>query len=282
MPDEIITTPAGTEDDPYLATTWDELVAYAAEAGKYVKVANDIDVLSEYPDGSAPTLVLNSYVDGDNKTISRWYCTGQRYMITTNNTTYIKNAIFTNIKTSWSLVYNVSDGNSDHITVQNCKFAGIMGDGFVFDGQNDTRSGKLDRITVNIKGSNLKLIFQGGSAGFSNGNFNVKLKTSASYLWDSRYYINSSFYDSYFELDAPDMTSMSNTSRYLYFNNCVLDITTDEETVINGGNSVLSIFNSTNAPHINEIEGKIVGIEDVNWHNPTALAEAGFNIVAGD
>lgn len=282
MPDENLTTPDGTEENPYLATTWAELVAYAAEGGKYVKVANDIDVLAEYSDGSAPTLVLNSYVDGDNKSISRWYCTGQRHMITTNNTTYIKNTIFTNIKTGWSLVYNVSDGNSDHITVQNCKFAGIMGDGYVFNGQGDTRSGKLDGITVNIKGGNLKLIYQGGPSGFSNGNFNVKLKTSASYLWDSNYYMTSSFYDSYFELDVPDMTSMSNSSRYLHFDNCVLDITTDEELVINGGNSVLSIFNKTHASKIDDIAGKIVGIDDVNWHNPTALAEAGFNIVAGE
>lgn len=277
----------GDQDNPYIVTTWADLVARAAENRKYVKVGNNIDVLTEYADGSAPTLVLNSYVDGDNKTISRWYCTGQRYMITTNNTTYIKNTIFTNIKTGWSLVYNMSDGNSDHVTVQNCKFAGIMGDGYVFAGQGDTRSGKLDGITVNIKGSNLKLIYQGGQAGFSNGNFNVKLKTSASYLWDSNYYMTSSFYDSYFELDVPNMTSMSNVSRYLNFDNCVIDLKTNAVVSpntfpFNTGNSMLTIVNNSHCPVSDATPNKILGVSDTNWHNAAFLASQGFNIVAGD
>lgn len=273
----------GDQDNPYIVTTWADLVARAAENGKYVKVGNNIDVLTEYSDGSAPTLVLNSYVDGDNKTISRWYCTGQRYMITTNNTTYIKNAIFTNIKTGWSLVYNVSDYDHEHITVQNCKFAGIMGDGYVFAGQGDTRSGKLDSITVNIKGGNLKLIYHGGSFSFSNGNFNVKLKTSTSYLWDSNYYMTSSFYDSYFELDAPNMTSMSNTSRYLNFDNCVLNLKSNGSITFDSGNSAISIFNSTNAPNAVGTAGKIVGVDDTHWLDAAWIANnVGFNIVAGD
>lgn len=288
MPDENVTTPAGTEADPYLATTWAELVDYASRTGTYTKVANNIDVLTEYPDGNAPTLVLSGYVDGDNKTLSRWYCTGQRYMITTNNTTYIKNTIFTNIKTGYSLVYNLSDGNSNHITVQNCKFAGMMSDGFVFDGNRDTKSGKLNGITVNIKGANLKLLYQGGTVAFSNGNFNVKLKTSASYLWDSGYYVTSSFYDSYFELDAPDMTSISNTtSRHLNFDNCVIDLKTDAVVSPNTfpfdtGNSILTIVNNSHCPVSDATPNKILGVSDNNWHNAAFLASKGFNIVAGE
>lgn len=278
----------GDQDNPYIVTTWADLVDKANIGGAYVKVGANIDVLTEYSDGSAPTLVLNGYVDGDNKTISRWYCTGQRYMVTTNNTTYIKNTIFTNIKTGHSLVYNLSDGNSGHITVQNCKFAGIMGDGFVFDGQADTRSGKLDGITVNIKGSNLKLIYQGGSSSFSNGNFNVKLKTSASYLWDSRYYMTSSFYDSYFELDASNMTSMSSSgSRYLNFDNCVIDLKTSAIESPNTfpfdtGNSLLTIVNNSHCPVSDATPNKILGVSDTNWHNAAFLASQGFNIVVGD
>ena len=67
---------SGIQSDPYLVSTWAELFEKANENDKYIKIEDDIEVLLEYPDGDAPTLVLNSYVDGDNKTISRWYCLG--------------------------------------------------------------------------------------------------------------------------------------------------------------------------------------------------------------
>lgn len=282
--------PDGTQNDPYLATTWAELVTYASGNGNYVKVANNIDVLTEYPNGDAPTLVLNGNVDGDNKTISRWYCVESRYMIRTTNSTYIKDTIFTNIKTNGSLIYNLSDGNSGHITVQNCKFAGIMGSGYVFDGQRDTRSGKLDSVTINIKGADLKLIYQGGQGGFSNSNFNVKLVTTANILCDMYYQgMTNIFYDSYFNIDAPNLTKISESAGYnkkVNFDNCVIDLKTSAIESPNTfpfdtGNSLLTIVNNSHCP-VSDVTGKILGVSDTNWYNATFLASQGFNIVAGE
>ena len=275
------TTGTGTQADPYIVTTWAELVAKAAESGVYVKVGDNIDVMLEYSEGNAPTLVLNGYVDGDGKTISRWYNTGERYLITTNNTTYIENAIFTNIKTNYSLIYNLSDYNPDHITVQNCKFAGIMGDGYVFAGQGDSSSGKIDGIAVNIKGGDLKFMYIGSSSGVSYSNLNIKLSTSTTRLCESNYYINSNFNDSYFELDAPNLTEISNTpNRMIFFDNCVLDIKSDGAITFDSGNAMLSIFNSTNAPNAVETAGKIVGVDDTHWLDAEYLEyTVGFNIV---
>lgn len=277
----------GTQNDPYIVTTWAELVAKAAENGKYVRVGNNIDVMQEYDDGTAPTLVLNGSVDGDGKTISRWYNTGSNYLIRTKNSTVIENAIFTNIKTSYSLIYNLSDQNHDHITVSNCKFAGIMADGYIFDGSRDTRGGKVNRVAINIKGANLKLVYYGSSAGgVWWNNLNVKLDTSATILCEryyQDYFSNSSmFYDSYFDITAPNLTNISDSAnnKRVSFENCVLDIKTDNAVTFDTANTTLSIFNSTNAPNAVGTAGKIVGVDDTHWLDAEYLEyTVGFNIV---
>lgn len=276
-------TGTGTQADPYVVTTWAELVAKAAENGKYVRVGNNIDVLAEYSDGSAPTLVLNSFVDGDGRTISRWYNTGEKYLIRTRNTTCISNTNFTNIKTNYSLIYNLSDGNSNHITIQNCKFAGIMGDGYVFAGTRDTRSGKIDGVAVNIKGGNLFLTFD--YAEHSYGNCNIRLETSATGLFDIQTYNSESFYDSYFDITAPNLTDMlvNPNSRHINFDNCVLDIRTNGAVTFDSGNSAISIFNSSHAPNAVGTAGKIVGVDNTHWLDAAYLADTvGFNIVGGE
>lgn len=288
MPDEIITTPAGTEDDPYLATTWAELVTYAAESNKYVKVANNIDVLAEYPDGDAPTLVLNSYVDGNNKTISRWYCTGDRYLIYTGESChYIKNCIFTNIKTGHSLCsIEVPSGYESYVVIDNCKFAGTMGDGSIFTPRQNSnyRNGTIRNITINIKGDDLILIYVAyGPEYLHYYNFNVKLISNAESLIYSRYTPRHLFFnDSQLELHMPNITSFVNSGSYCSLDNSILDMYNETNNVsFSGENSAVSIFNKTHAPETTGIANKVVAIEDTDWHNPTALAEAGFNIVTG-
>lgn len=282
MPDENVTTPDGTEENPYLVHTWAELVDFST-SGAYVKVANDIDVLAEYPDGDAPTLTLGAYIDGDNHTISRWYCTGQRYMITTNNTgdKYIENAIFTNIKTSYSLVYNQTSARyGEHTAIRNCKFAGIMGDGYVFDGSGSNNNAMINGVVVNIKGNDLHLLKDYTTQNHSN--CNIKLVTNAHWI----YYIyandrDQKWYDSYFDITAPNLTSIKGGDGRVSFDNCVLDIkTVCEDFTFDTRNSTISIFNSTNAPGANGTAGKIVGVDDTHWLDAAWIADnVGFNIV---
>lgn len=281
----------GTQADPYVVTTWAELVAKAAESDKYVKVANNINVIAEYPDGDAPTLVLNSNVDGDNKTINEWYCTGSRYMISTNNTLhYIKNCIFTNIKTTYHLVsIQVPYGQDSFVVVNNCKFAGVMGDGYIFSPNvnRDSRNGTIQNVVINIKGNDLKLLYIGTGNDYPHFyNFNVKLTTDASLLVYSYYsgrYIY--FNDSYMEIDGHNinMYLSGESSKKVLFDNSVVDIKTNETLYFDSGNSLVSIFNSTHAPSAYGVTGKVIGVDDTHWLDADYLANTvGFNIVTGE
>lgn len=272
----------GTQNDPYIVTTWAELVAKAAESGVYVKVGDNIDVMLEYSEGNAPTLVLNGYVDGDGKTISRWYNTGSNYLININNTAdkYIENAIFTNIKTTYSLVYNQTSARyGEHTAIRNCKFAGIMGDGYVFDGSNSNNNAMINGVVVNIKGNDLHLLKDYTSQNHSN--CNIKLETNAT--WLNYIYANDrdqKWYDSYFDITAPNLTSIKGGDGRVSFDNCVLDIKTDGTFTFDTRNSMLSIFNSTNAPNAVGTAGKIVGVDDTHWLDAEYLEyTVGFNIV---
>lgn len=275
----------GAQADPYIVTTWAELVAKAAENDVYVKVGDNIDVMQEYDDGSAPTLVLNGYVDGDNKTISRWYNNGSRYLINSNNTAdkYIENAIFTNIKTNYSLIYNQTSARyGEHTIVRNCKFAGIMGDGYIFDGSNSNNNAMINGVVVNIKGNDLHLLKDYTSQDHSN--CNIKLETSAT--WLNYIYAgdrDQKWYDSYFDITASNLTSIKSGDGRVSFDNCVLDIKSDGAFTFDTRNSMLSIFNSTNAPNAVGTAGKIVGVDDTHWLDANYLANTvGFNIVGDE
>ena len=74
-------TGTGTQADPYIITTYAELVEKAAESGVYIKVGNDINITKEYPEGNMPTLTINSPIDGDNTKISNWYKITSGYCI---------------------------------------------------------------------------------------------------------------------------------------------------------------------------------------------------------
>lgn len=281
----------GTQNDPYIVSTWAELVERAAETDKFIKVNNDIDVLLEYPDGDAPTLVLNGNVDGDNKTISRWYCTGSRYLITTGvSCHYIKNCIFTNIKTTYHLVsIGVPSNQDSFVVVNNCKFAGIMGDGYIFSPNvnRDTRNGTVQNVVINIKGNDLKLLYIGTGNDYPHFyNFNVKLKTNASQLlysyYSSRYIY---FNDSYIEVDGPniELYLSGESSKKVIFDNSIVDIKTSNTLYFDSGNSLISIFNSTHAPSAQGVADKVIGVDNTHWLDADYLANTvGFNILTGD
>lgn len=61
----------GVQGDPFVVTTWDELVTAAGDIGSYVKLGNDIDLNDEYSSGIPATLVLDCVeLDGDGYKIS--------------------------------------------------------------------------------------------------------------------------------------------------------------------------------------------------------------------
>ena len=78
---------SGTQADPWIVTTYAELVTKAVSDG-YIKIGNDINITDEYPDGDMPTLSMGDCdIDGNIKTISNWYRNTSGYCIANTDST---------------------------------------------------------------------------------------------------------------------------------------------------------------------------------------------------
>jgi hypothetical protein len=131
----------GTQADPYIITTYAELVEKAAESGVYIKIDNDINITDEYPDGDMPPLVVKSIIDGDNKTISNWYAlytNNNKNLIEVYSTGVIKNLNLQNIYatlfgSSRGFVANANSNTSSYC-FENCNISGVILSGSFFRG----------------------------------------------------------------------------------------------------------------------------------------------------
>lgn len=280
MADENVTTPAGTAEDPYLAHTWDELVIYAGIVGAYVKLANDIDALAEYPNGDIPLLTVKGFVDGDGKTINRIYNTQVAFTIHFNSSSvsYIKNTKFTNMVIATTLI-NADTSSEGHIVLENCDFAGIMtGDGQIME-SGSNYLGSVKGCSFNMSGNSMRLAHITSSCTFTD--CNIKLTTQSRYLCNStgRYY-TPTFNNCYLEINDSNLEGiLSYAGGSALFNNTVLDITTPNAVAgIDGNNTSVSIFNSTHAPNMVDT-GNTKGVPDITWLNTTYLQSIGFRVV---
>ena len=136
----------GTQNDPYVVTTWDELVEKAAVSGVYVKLGNNIDLNDEYPEGITSRLTLNcTEIDGDNYAIRNLANKNSDVLYPAYgvNAT-IKNTKFSNfyIRGS-SFVLNSNDGS---LTFDLCEFSGSLNEGATFA----TQTATLRRCSMNI------------------------------------------------------------------------------------------------------------------------------------
>lgn len=67
-------TGTGTSANPYVVTTWAELASKTSETGVYIKLGNNIDMNTEYPEGLTSGLTVNcAQIDGDGKTVKNLY-----------------------------------------------------------------------------------------------------------------------------------------------------------------------------------------------------------------
>lgn len=118
-------TGTGTQADPYVVTTWDELVAKAAESGKYVKLGNNIDMNDEYPEGITTYCTLNcTELDGDGK--------------------IIKNLSINGV----SCVFKAGSSNMDvkNIKIENLYFISTSGSKYFID--NSTKKATFTQLSV--------------------------------------------------------------------------------------------------------------------------------------
>lgn len=264
-------TGTGTQADPYVVTTYAELVEKAAESGKYVKIGNDINITDEYPNGDMPMLVVRAEIDGDGKTISNWYRTTSNtiYAIQFTNKDYgsIKNLNIFNIYIKSSIYFMRSDPRyRTEALLTNCNVSGIMANNHAFYSCAWGTAVVFRGCSFNLKCS--KFMDTGEEVGFAS--CYLKIQTTASYILRSS---DSSIYsDSYIEAVAPNLTSVSSGSK---FSNSVLDITSNASFSVTSTSEV-SIVNSTHAPNVT-VSGNAVAVTDENWLDVSYLSSIGFN-----
>lgn len=267
----------GTENDPYIITTYDELVEKAVESDVYVKVGNDINIIDEYPDGDMPTLTVNAYIDGDGKVISNWYKTSESTIISyTASPATIKNMKIRNI---YSAVSNRFANRTTETTTpmfEDCEISGVLLSGRFVNTENSVTI--TNRCSVNLL---LK-----GSASFVRGDRNanqkdcrfyssyIKLKSESSS--GSLFVGSNGSKDSYFEIDASNF--YNNSTLNTTFDNCVFDLTSTSTFTFNISSSSVSpsIINLTKAPNCTP-QNSLLGVTDTNWLDVNYLSSIGFN-----
>lgn len=270
----------GAQNDPYVVTTWAELVEKAYETEKYTQVANDIDVLAEYPSGNVPTLSIRGYVDGNDCTLKGVYNTESKHIIafSPSYAGLLENANFANINTNYSLIDNRT-GSSSHVNLKNCKFAGKMQGGYILNRPESYSSGGVEGCSFNIKGGDLHLCNDYYNQTYRN--CNIKLDTNATYLcYQDAYNYACTWLNCYMEINAPNLTEFGDDYRSLMkFDNTVLDLTTPNAVPIRvSDNAGISIFNSDHAPNMTTT-GNVKAVSTENWLNVSYLQSIGFDIM---
>lgn len=272
----------GIQDDPYVVTTYADLISKATESGVYVKLGNDIDVVDEYPDGNVPQLTAScTEIDGDGKTISRLYkVANDDVCVRINNPCILKNTNFTNIYTNKTFLY-LNGGGSYTSTAQNCKFAGICsGNHFMFQ-SNGNAYFRNCSVNVQSQGSTRIAYFMGTII-----NCNIKFFTKAEDMFSySGGYAYNTLSGSYLEVKMPNLTSIGNFNYHMTCNNNIFDIITDRTYAFDAqpAGSTVSIWNTTHAPNITLYNGnRIKGVDDEHWLDTEYLASIGFNAYVGE
>ena len=127
-------TGTGTQADPYVVTTWDELASKTSETSVYIKLGNNIDMNTEYPEGLTSGLTVNcAQIDGDGKTVKNLYLQSGALITCAGINSTWKNTELLN----WS-IGNGSDAasitangsTSGTYTFNQCKLSGRINSGY--------------------------------------------------------------------------------------------------------------------------------------------------------
>lgn len=276
-------TGTGTQTDPYVITTYGELVEKAAESGAYVKVGNDINITDEYPDGDMPPLDVKSIIDGDNKTISNWYAiytNNYNNVISVYSSGVIRNL---NLQNIYAMLYSSrgfvanADSNTSSYCFENCNISGVILSGSFFHGYYSQYL--MKDCSVNLLFKNTAKFISIDQAYMRDAEINncyVKLKSeSNTYLFYSSTSSASNLgRGSYYEIDQ----AAFGMPTAFFFSNCVFDITTNSTFTFNitGSSASPSIINTTKAPNCTP-QNKLLGVTAENWLDVDYLASIGFN-----
>lgn len=266
-------TGTGTQADPWVVTTYAELVEKADDEG-YIKIGNDINILEEYPDGDMPTLeIIKSDIDGDGRTISNWYKIDSGYCInetdSSDTVSCIHDLAIINVYITSSLTaFCKRSENSGRAFFENCDISGVFFKPFAYDGS-----------VITFKGCSINGDFKSNAICDCSGyyeNCYVKAKSTTTGTFLPDYPVDPIAKDSYLEFDVPNISGLDSYGHG--FDNCVLDITSNAQFYVGGGNHAVSIVNTTHAPNAVPDGTNVKGVSDTNWLNASYLQGIGFNI----
>lgn len=264
-------TGTGTQADPYVVTTYAELVEKAAESGVYIKVGNDINITSEYPEGNMPTLQVNSPIDGDGHVISNWYRTVGAELIAITDANHVDNLTIKNIYVTYDGdIFNFPT-NNDAWRFNNCKISGYVR-GCLCSGSKPYNHFKNCSFNIKIGNDSSRYVMYSNCL---NCYIHVHFTQHGGYgLFGN----NTKVENSYIEVTADD--SVKNIVNIGYFGsvtNCVIDsYLTTSQSLGSSSSSDLSIVNATHAPNYT-VSGKLALVDDEHWLDTAYLASIGFN-----
>ena len=266
-------TGTGTQADPYVVTTYAELVDTAKVFSKYIKIGNDINITDEYPDGDMPTLQVNSPIDGDGHVISNWYRTVGAEIIAITDANHVDNLTIKNIYVTYTGAIFSFPTNDAVWRFNNCKFSGYVL-GWLYDGSNPYNHFK--NCSFNIK------------TGITGNHYLMQSNCLNCYIHvhftknggNGLFGNNAKVENSYIEATADDsVKNVAYLGQFGSVTNCVIDsyLTTSQslESYSSYG-ADLSIINSTHAPNYT-VSGKLALVDDEHWLDTAYLASIGFN-----
>lgn len=183
-------TGAGTQNDPYIVSTWADLVTKAAESGVYIKLGANIDMNDEYPEGITAGCDLNCCeLDGDGHKIKNISATNKAYIFraTYSGTLNIKNCSFINVK----LEVNAAN----------------PGMTFFIDGQNKTVNFYLCEFSGSMTGTGYTVYISRGTTTFTRCSFNM----------ETHGYFRTTYEDNWFIFEYTNAKFTGEYTSYLYF-----------------------------------------------------------------
>ena len=282
-----MSTADGSQANPYIATTYTELLTYGQEPGEiYIKIGNNINIIDEYPDGNMPELTLtNCHIDGNNKAIYNWYKSTAGYCINRSNTSDYTSTI-TNLTFANIYITSTCDGffqcsaSHDVPYFELCNFHGVLYN--LFKKSNYSAKAELKSCSLNL---DLRAsVSQGNSTlddfgGIFWNNCYLKaqdIKSNTERPFFSNFYGNPFAKDSYFEIETT-ATSMTQYKDGKGATNSIFDITTN--TTYTWGNATgysCSIFRQSHAPNLTE-SNNIIAIDEPHWLDVSYIHDKGFN-----
>ena len=267
----------GVQNDPYIVTTYAELVEKAATANTFVKLGNDINILNEYT-ANVPKLEVSANIDGDGHTILNLFNTNSsdNYMIRINPGGLIENVSFLNLNiTANSFIFSRTSAQYG-VSVKDCNFAGIVNCSYFTSRNGDNHMGAFDGCSVNIKGENL--VFSSDYTTNTHSNNYIKIKTNAANIFNiSANNRIITLANCYLDITAPNITGLINKDT-LKLQNCAVDLKTNAAPSIAGNDTSVSIINRDHAPNVT-VSSNLAAVPDNKWLDLEHLDSIGFNVV---